>query len=165
MIARGLLAEGVGKGERVAVLQPTGIPFVVTWLAIVRIGAVAVPISTFSKADELCDILARADAGALLGTTAYRGNDYVAALQAGCGLDLSAPSPCRSPTAPSLRRVHLEGDPLGGATLHPDHSLAALVEAGAAVDDDLLAAVEADVTPADRMVIVHTSGSTSAPKG
>ena len=37
--------------------------------------------------------------------------------------------------------------------------------AAARVGDDVLAAAEAAVTPADRMVIVHTSGSTSAPKG
>jgi acyl-CoA synthetase (AMP-forming)/AMP-acid ligase II len=167
VIARGLLAEGVGKGARVAMLYPTGIPFVITWLGIVRIGAVAVPISTFSKADELRDILARADAVALLGTTAFRGNDYVDALQAGCGLDLSTPGSFRSPVVPSLRRVHLDGDgdAVAGGALHRDHTLATLVDAGATIDDDLLAAVEADVTPADRMVIVHTSGSTSAPKG
>jgi acyl-CoA synthetase (AMP-forming)/AMP-acid ligase II len=162
-VARGLVAEGVGKGARVALLHPTGIPFVVEWLAIVRIGAVAVPISTFSKADELRDILARSDAGAVLGVTGYRGNDYVAALQAACAVDLSAPGLCTSPTVPSLRRVHLDDEP--SELLHRDHTLAALVEAGAALDDDLLAALEADVTPADRMVIVHTSGSTSAPKG
>ncbi len=164
-LARGLIAAGVGKGERVAVLLPSGIPFIVAWLAVVRIGAVAVPISTFSKADELRDILARADVGTLLGTTTYRGNDYVGFLRDGCGLDLSAPGPVATPAAPSLRRVYLDGAPLGGGVLHPDHEVAALTAAGAAVGDDLLAAVEADVAPADRMVIVHTSGSTSAPKG
>ena len=104
-IARGLVAAGVGKGERVAVLLPTGIPFTVAWLAVVRIGAVAVPISTFSKAGELRDVLARADVGTLLGTTTYRGNDYVGFLRDGCGLDLSAPGPVATAQAPSLRRV------------------------------------------------------------
>ena len=161
-IARGLLAEGVGKGARVALLYPTGIEFVVTWLGIVRIGAVAVPISTFSKADELRDILARADVRTLVGTTAYRGNDYVAALRDGCGLDLTAPGPIESVTVPSLRRVHLDDD---ADALHSDHSLTALLDAGATIGDDFLEAIEHDVTPADRMVIVPTSGSTSAPKG
>jgi acyl-CoA synthetase (AMP-forming)/AMP-acid ligase II len=164
-LARGLVAAGVGRGERVAVLLPTGIPFTVAWLAVVRIGAVAVPISTFSKADELRDILARADVGTLLGTATYRGNDYVGFLRDGSGLDLTVPGPVASARVPSLRRVHLDGAPLGGGSLHADHSLAALLAAGAAVDDELLAAIEADVSPADRMVIVHTSGSTSAPKG
>jgi acyl-CoA synthetase (AMP-forming)/AMP-acid ligase II len=160
VIARGLLAEGTGKGARVALLYPTGIEFVVSWLAVARIGAVAVPISTFSKADELCVILARADVGTLLGTAAYRGNDYVAALRTGCGLDLTAPGPIESAALPSLRRVHLEGD-----GPDRDHTLAVLVGAGGAIDDDFLVAIEHDVTPSERLVIVHTSGSASAPKG
>jgi acyl-CoA synthetase (AMP-forming)/AMP-acid ligase II len=61
--------------------------------------------------------------------------------------------------------VHLEDDRTSGRALHHDHALATLVDAGAAPDGDVMTAVEADVTPADRMVIVHTSGSTSAPKG
>ena len=138
-IARGLIAEGVGKGARVALLYPTGIAFVVTWLAIARIGAVAVPISSFSKPDELRDLLARADVGTLVGTTAYRGNDYVGALRGGCGLDLTAPAPIGSAAVPSLRRVHLDGDRAEGETLHRDHSLAALVDGGAAIAEEVLA--------------------------
>ena len=45
-------------------------------------------------------------------------------------------------------------------------TMAGLVDAEpTAVDPAVLAAAEAEVTPADRMVIVHTSGSTSEPKG
>jgi acyl-coenzyme A synthetase/AMP-(fatty) acid ligase len=39
------------------------------------------------------------------------------------------------------------------------------VEAASTVPDDLLAAVEAQVAPADPLVIVYSSGSTAAPKG
>jgi acyl-CoA synthetase (AMP-forming)/AMP-acid ligase II len=56
--------------------------------------------------------------------------------------------------------VYLDGDGVDAK-----HSLDALLCAAERVDDDFLAGVEADVTPDDRMVIVHTSGSTSAPKG
>lgn len=138
--ARALVGAGVARGERVGILFPTGIPFAVAWLAVVRIGAVAVPISTFSKAGELRDLLARASVHTLIGTASYRGNDYAAALD-GMG-----------PTdVPDLRRVYLD--------------LEELRPYGTAVSDELLDAVEVDVSPADRMVIVHTSGSTSAPKG
>jgi acyl-CoA synthetase (AMP-forming)/AMP-acid ligase II len=160
--ARALVGAGVARGERVGILLPTGIPFAVAWLAVVRIGAVAVPISTFSKAGELHDLLRRAAVRTLIGAGAYRGNDYVAAMRDGCGLDLSAPAPVCAAIVPNLRRVHLAGDAAG---VHADHTLDALFALGAAIDDTLLDAIEADVSPADRMVIVHTSGSTSAPKG
>jgi acyl-CoA synthetase (AMP-forming)/AMP-acid ligase II len=149
-LARGLLAAGAGRGSRVALLFPTGTPFVVAWLATVRIGAVAVPISTFSTATELRDLLARADVDMVLGVPEYRGNDYVAALEEAVGFSTSGPRPT---AAPFLRHVWLDAD------------LEELQQRATEVPDAVLDAIEADVTPDDRMVIVHTSGSTSAPKG
>ena len=46
-LARGLLAEGAGKGTRIAILMPNGPDWVVAWLAVARIGAIAVPLNTF----------------------------------------------------------------------------------------------------------------------
>src|SRR5262249_44112883 len=152
VLARGLIAEGVGKGARVALLYPTGVPFVVAALAVMRIGAVVVPISTFSKADEIRDILARSGCSMLVGLTGYRGNDYVTALRTGCGIDVAGGAPVRAAAAPSLRRVHLDGD-----GVDPAHSLDALLRAAETVGDDLLDAVESDVTPADPMLILHPS--------
>jgi acyl-CoA synthetase (AMP-forming)/AMP-acid ligase II len=61
---------------------------------------------------------------------------------------------------PALRRIAFEG---GAAPA--SWSVAELVAAGAAVSDEVLRAAEDAVSPADRMVMIHTSGSTSAPKG
>ncbi len=61
VLARGLLAAGAGRGSRIGLLFPTGTEFVTAWLATVRIGAIAVPISTFSTPIELRDVLGRAD--------------------------------------------------------------------------------------------------------
>jgi acyl-CoA synthetase (AMP-forming)/AMP-acid ligase II len=149
VLARGLLAAGAGRGSRIALLFPTGTPFVTAWLATVRIGAVAVPVSTFSTPVELRDLLARADVDAVLGVREYRGNDYVAALEDAVGFASSGPRP---PAAPFLRHVWLDG-------------FDELERQAGDVPDALLDAVENDVTPDDRMIIVHTSGSTSAPKG
>ena len=52
---------GAGRGSRVGLLFPTGVDFVLAWLATARIGAIAVPISTFSTPTELRDLLGRAD--------------------------------------------------------------------------------------------------------
>ena len=44
-VAAGLHAAGIGRGDRVALVLRNGIPFVVTYFALARLGAVAVPIN------------------------------------------------------------------------------------------------------------------------
>lgn len=160
-LAKGLLAAGAGKGTHVGLLYPNGADFVVGWLAAARIGAVTLPFSTFSTATELRDLLRGADVEILLAADAFRSHDYLATLrEAVPELDLGAPPPLRSPTVPALRRIAFQGTDVPAGW-----SLAALIGAGVGTDDDVLAASEADVGASDRMVIVHTSGSTGAPKG
>jgi acyl-CoA synthetase (AMP-forming)/AMP-acid ligase II len=151
-LAKGLLATGAGKGTHVGMLHPNGSAFVVAWLAAARIGAVSVPLSTFSTGGELRTLLRSADIEVLLAANSYRGRDYAEALREVVpGLEPSAAPPILSPEAPALRRVVFDTGPF--------------VEAGAVIADEVLTATERDVRPSDRMVIVHTSGSTSAPKG
>ena len=139
-LARALLTLGAGKSTHVGLLHPNGPDFVVGWLAAARIGAVTVPLSTFSTAGELAVLLRGADVAILLSAASYRSHDYVAALAAVSGV-------------PVLREL-----------VFPDR-LPWLLSQGASIDDEVLRAVEDAVSPADRMVIVHTSGSTSEPKG
>ena len=161
-LARGLVALGANRGTHVGILFPTGVEFVVSWLAVTRVGAVAVPISTFSTEDELRGLLAAADIDVLLTIAEYRGHDYLDRLHHALDLDLTRPGEYHLPAAPSLRRVFAAG---AAESVHAEHTIGALCEMGSAVDDARFEAVEADVSPADRMVIVYTSGSTSAPKG
>ena len=162
-LARCLLGVGIGRGAHVALCFPTSAEFVVAWLAAARIGAVTVPISTFSTADEVRTILRNADVRALLTVPEYRGNDYVAALaRAFPALDLTVPEPIELADAPYLRRVFVMGDAPG---VHELHTRVGLHAAAATVDPASVDLAAADVGSDDRMVIVHTSGSTSAPKG
>ena len=71
-LARGLLAAGATKGSHVALLHPFGPDFIVGMLAAARIGAVVVPLSTLSTADELRWLLTHADAGFLLAASEFR---------------------------------------------------------------------------------------------
>lgn len=167
-LARALLAAGAGPGTRVALLHPNGSAFVVGWLAAARIGAVAVPLSTFSTSTELVGLLRGADVSFLLAAAGYRSQDFVASLQKGIpALDLAAPPPLLSADVPNLRRVvfalaEVDG---GSEQITPGWTTAGLLAGATAVGEDVVRAAEAAVMPADPMVIVHTSGSTSEPKG
>ena len=108
-IARGLLAIGAGRGTHVAILFPTGVEFVVTWLAVTRIGAVAVPISTFSTGDELRGLLADADIDVLVTIDGYRGHDYVDRLVHTVGADVTRPDGFATAAVPALRHVFVAG--------------------------------------------------------
>jgi acyl-CoA synthetase (AMP-forming)/AMP-acid ligase II len=162
-LAKGLLAVGAGPGTHVGVLHPNGPEFVVRWLAAARVGAIAIPLSTFSTSAELRMLLRNADIEVLFATTSFRSRDYVDTLRdAVPGLDLSAAPPLLAASTPALRRIGFDAAAPG---VEPAWTTDALVAAGAALDNEVLAAAEARVSPADRMVIVHTSGSTSEPKG
>lgn len=163
-LAKGLIAAGVGKGAHVALLFPNSPDFIVGMLAAARIGAVVVPLSTLSTVDELGWLLANSDSAFLLAARRYRSQDFVSAMIGAVGgLDLAAEPPLRSAAAPWLRGVWFTGTPAPGE--HPGWSLGALEALGENIDDALLEAAEARVTPGDRLVIIHTSGSTSKPKG
>jgi acyl-CoA synthetase (AMP-forming)/AMP-acid ligase II len=76
-LARGLLARGVGKGSRVGFIYGNSPTFAVLLAAISRIGAVAVPISTLIKAEELVRVLRRSDVAGLIVQRSLLGHDYV----------------------------------------------------------------------------------------
>jgi long-chain acyl-CoA synthetase len=55
-IANALIGLGVGKGNRVAMLQSNSLEFVTTYLGVVKIGAIAVPLDTKYKLAELTSL-------------------------------------------------------------------------------------------------------------
>jgi acyl-CoA synthetase (AMP-forming)/AMP-acid ligase II len=161
-LARGLLALGVGKGSHVGLLHPNGSDFIVATLAAARIGAVSLPFSTMSTAHELREMLRSADVRVLLSSASYRSHDFVETIKAIVPeLEPHSVSPSPSPAVPTMRHIFFTGD---GHGIPPEWRIARLSEAGESVPMASLVAVEDAVQPADRLVIVHTSGSTSEPK-
>src|SRR5688572_16525151 len=128
-LAQGLVAVGAGKRTHVGLLYPNGSDFVVGWLAGARIGAVTVPLSTFSTTSELRTLLRNADIELLLATPSFRGRDYV----------IDVPHPDVS--LPALRQVVFDTAELRRLDRLADGE-----------GDN-----EPEVRPSDRLVIVHTS--------
>ncbi|WP_395331440.1 class I adenylate-forming enzyme family protein [Novosphingobium sp. BL-8H] len=161
-LACGLLARGVGKGARVGFIFGNGPGFAVALAAIARIGAVAVPISTMIRANELVRVLRQSDVLGLIVQREMLGKDLVARLvEALPELAAQTCGALRLPRVPYLRWVVSSGDglPLGVAPI------AWLADAGADVSDDLLREVESEVHPTDQMIEIYTSGSMALPKG
>ena len=165
VLARGLLATGVGKGTRVGLLAPNGPDWVVGWLAAARIGAIAVPLNTFYKPRELGWVMRHADVHTLLSVARFLNNDYLERLET------FAPSLAEQKAGtlvarelPHLRHVYVWGDS-DRAWARPMRDLQGAADATPAIDRAFLAEVESCVTPADPMISIYSSGSTADPKG
>ena len=135
-LAGTLVAAGVGKGTRVGLILPNSVRWVQLALALTRVGAVLVPLSTLLTRRELTAQLKVASVQYLIAVEEFRGHRYlddVAAVRT---------------ELPALRQVW-------DAAQLP-------VESSGGVPVDTLTAT---VVPADPMVIMFTSGSSGPPKG
>lgn len=162
LIAKGLIARGVGKGHRVGFIQGNGPQFAATLAGIARIGAIAIPISTLIKANELVRVLRQSDVGGLIVQRSLLGHDYAERLcDALPGLREGSSPDLRLPEVPFLRWVVSSGEGLPSGIL--DQSW--LTDAASDVSDAMLMAIESEVHPTDQMIEIYTSGSMALPKG
>jgi acyl-CoA synthetase (AMP-forming)/AMP-acid ligase II len=135
-LAAALIEASVVKGSRVGLIMPNGVRWVQIAIAVTRIGAVLVPLSTLLKPPELAAQLRTVSVQFLISVEEFRGHRYLDDVQ--------------REQLPALRKVWV-ADRLAGL----DDSAVRLV-----VD-----ALAATVTPSDPMVIMFTSGSSDTPKG
>ena len=154
MAAR-LLAGGVGKATRVGILAPNGPDFMVAFLAVTRIGAVAVPVNTFFQPPELEWLFRDADLHTVLAVPTLLGRPTRERLEAAIpGLADAGEGPLLLEAMPQLRQVLPLGDGAEGWSSWPEP-----------VAESMVGACERSVRPADDLVVIYTSGSTANPKG
>lgn len=158
-LAKQLVDARVGKGTRVGMIFPNSPEFVVAWLAIARIGAIAVPVSTLSTGPEIVNVLRHADIQILITADRFLNHDYVARLEGEIAELGAGGAAIASPRAPYLREIWVWGASAPAWAGRID------LDAPTVADDRLLAAIEAEVSAADAVSIIYTSGSTALPKG
>jgi hypothetical protein len=159
VLARGLLATGVGKGTRIGIWMPNGPDWVLAWLAAARIGALVVPINTFFRARELRFVLQHADVSTLLCISEFAKQDRLATLEeAAPELVGRGPGPLFLTALPYLRAVRVWGPASRPWASEGRTGLTSASEMGLGVSDDVLRAVEQAVSPSE--ICGRTIGST-----
>ncbi len=143
-LASSLRAHGVGRGDRVALFLDNSEHMVAAIYAVLRIGAVFMPVNTLTKADKLAYVLADSEAVALV-------TQHALAEVARQALGL----------APGVRHCWLADD--GYAA--PAQELAGQVSYPAAPQAQAGPPEPAPVIDLDLAAIIYTSGSTGRPKG
>ena len=159
-IARGLLAMGVGPGDRVALLLTNSLDMYTHVFAAVKVGAVAVPVNSRFKSTELRHVIRHCGAKVLVTTTTDPAAPDLVGL-------LEEAFPGLGPTGadahlPELERIVLLGD---STRLPQAASAADLGRLADGVDPDALDRAAAAVAVRSPAFLVYTSGTTAAPKG
>lgn len=167
-LARGLLAIGFRRGERVGVWSTDNIEWLLLQLATARIGVVLVNINPANRARELAHALRRAEVQGLFAIPAFRSSNYAAMLlELLPELAATAPGTLACQALPHLRRV-VVFDPVNPeATARPQAGFTLWQEvlaAAASVSAVDLAAASAELDRDDPINIQYTSGTTGFPK-
>jgi acyl-CoA synthetase (AMP-forming)/AMP-acid ligase II len=161
-LAAGLVARGVGKGTRVAVLLANRPEWLVAAFGAALTGAVVVPVNTFATPDELDYVLRHADAAWLLMQPSLLRHAYLEDLLARHREIASGRAGAiRSLALPQLRGVVALGLDEARGAVEPWSALLAARD----VSDALLAAIASEIHPADEALVIYTSGTTARPKG
>jgi fatty-acyl-CoA synthase len=141
-VARGLMARGVGRGDRVGIWAPNRHEWVIVQYATARMGAILVNINPAYRTTELQFALTQSGAAFLILSRGFRQTDYTAMLGEVRG------------RCPELREALVLED-----------GWDALLRDAAKVPEEQLAEREASLQFDDPINIQYTSGTTGFPKG
>jgi len=143
-LANTLVSLGVKRGQAVTLMLPNIPEFVVAYFAIVKIGAICVPINTLYKEREIEYILSDSESVAFIACSGFL-KDAVLAFELcqGCKNLIVVPFP-KVETLPAIEGVHAYQDVVAAA---PETCDLVMTDA-----DDIAA-------------LVYTSGTTGKPKG
>ncbi len=142
-VARGLLAAGLEKGDRVGIWSPNNAEWVLVQYATAQVGVILVNINPAYRTHEVKYALEQSGCRLLISATDFKTSDYRDMIDE------------VRPDLPGLERVVF----LGTDGWHE------FVDAGDAIGDDEVRARAATLDRNDAINIQYTSGTTGFPKG
>ena len=159
-LAKGLRELGVERGDRVALLMGNRPEWILSAFAAFRLGAMAIGVNTWYKADDLSYVLEHAGAKAIVMADRFLTNDYVQVMTEVCPeLQTLSADEFESKALPDLEHVIVVGSDVPKGA----RSFSAVEQLGADAPDSVLQGLE--VEPDDVAYILYTSGTTARPKG
>jgi len=161
-LAKGFLALGIGKNDKVSIWSGNCPEWICTQLATALIGAVLVPVNTRFRTSELEYILGQSDSSTLILMDSFLNIDFAAMLREVCPeMDKAMPGRLQSARLPMLKNIIFLGDKqVPGA-----FSFSEIVKQGGSTPDENLRSSMARVQPDDVIMFQYTSGTTAFPKG
>ena len=160
-IAKGFLAHGVKKGDKIAIWATNVPEWLLTLFAACKIGAVLVTVNTAYKVFELEYLLKQSDTKLLVMIDGYKGTSYVEIVRELCK-GLGKRWEHLNPMLPFLDEVVYAGAGDCPAGMTP---WAQLEKDGEQIPDEALREIGESLSCHDVINMQYTSGTTGFPKG